>query len=187
VNSAFHSTLYRLRRAIHPQVVIQAGGGYQVNPDFDIWYDVAEFEDRTRAADQEEPWSESWSRDLGEAVGLYRGPFAASFDSEWAEEARRRYQSVYLSSMLALATSALQRGDPAEAITLAQSVIAVDPLNEDATYRLMQAHARRGNLEQATRAYRVLHDGMRDELGDRPSAAVRELYQRVLSGEALDD
>lgn len=70
---------------------------------------------------------------------------------------------------------------------MAEAVIEVDPLNEDATLRLMEAHVRRGNLDLATRAYRRLHDQLRSELGSQPSSRVRELYQRVLSGEALDD
>src|SRR5690606_17634756 len=126
---AFHTTLYRLRKAIHPQVVIQSGGGYQVNPDFDVSYDAAEFEQYARQTDQEEPGTDGWVEGLGKVVGLYRGPFASSFESEWAEDARRRYEEMYLSSMLALASAALHRGDAAEAATMAESVIEVDPLN----------------------------------------------------------
>jgi DNA-binding SARP family transcriptional activator len=94
---------------------------------------------------------------------------------------------MYLSSVLALASAALHRGDPAEAARMAESVIATDPLNEDATFRLMEAHVQRGNLELATRAYRRLHDALRAEMGSEPSQRVKTLYQRVLSGDALDD
>jgi DNA-binding SARP family transcriptional activator len=187
LNSAFHTTLYRLRKAIHPQVVIQSGGGYQVNPEFDVWYDAAEFEEVRKQAEAAEPGSDDWSEGLSRVVGLYRGPFASSFDSEWAEEVRRRYEEMYLSSMLALSVAALNRGDAPEAIRMAEAVISIDPLNEDATYRLMEAHARRSNLDLATRAYRRLHDAMRSELGAEPGARTKALYQRVLSGDALDD
>ena len=70
---------------------------------------------------------------------------------------------------------------------MAESVIARDPLNEDAAYRLMEAHVRQGNLDLAARAYRRLHDVLRSELDAEPSPRVRTLYQRVLTGEALDD
>ena len=187
LNSAFHTTLYRLRKAIHPQVVIQASGGYQVNPDFDVSYDAAEFEETLKQTDTVEPGTPDWVESMGKVVGLYRGPFASTFDSEWAEEIRRRYEEMYLSSMLALSTAALNGGDAAEAITMAEGVIAVDPMNEDATYRLMEAHSRRGNLDMAARAYRRLHDLMRSDLNAEPSSRVKALYQRVLSGEALDN
>lgn len=187
LNSTFHTTLYRLRRAIHPQVVVQSAGGYQVNPDFDVWYDAAEFEESARSTERSEPWSQEWVDGLARAVGLYRGPFGAGLESEWVEEARERYQDMYLTSMLALAQSALKRGDPAEAVRMAQSVVDVDPLNEDATFRVMEAHARRQDLDQAARAYRRLSDALRAETGSRPSSRLRALYDRVLSGEALDD
>ncbi len=186
VNSAFHSTLYRLRRAIHPQVVVQTSGGYQVNPEFDITYDAQEFEAHTAEAERAEQGSAAWRDGLSRAVGLYRGPFAASFESDWAEDARLRYEEIYLSCMLALSAHALRRGDAIEAVTMAEAVIAVDPLNEDATYRLMQAQAQRGHLDLATRAYRRLHDALRDEVGSTPSRRLRALYDRVISGEALD-
>ncbi|MEI6136268.1 MAG: BTAD domain-containing putative transcriptional regulator [Chloroflexota bacterium] len=186
VNSVFHSTLYRLRRAIHPQVVVQSSGGYEVNPGFDISYDVREFETNAAAADHADPGSPAWREGLARAVGLYQGAFATSFESEWAEDARRRYEEIYLSCSLALSTAALRRGDAAEAVTMAEAVIAVDALNEDATYAVMQAHVHHGHLDLATRAYRHLHDAMQDELGRTPSRRLQALYQRVLSGEALD-
>ena len=187
LNSTFHTTLYRLRRAIHPQVVVQSAGGYQVNPDFDVWYDAAEFDEIARSTDRSEPWSEEWVDGLARTVGLYRGPFAAGIESEWVEEARERYRDMYLTSMLALAQAALRRGDAVEAARMAQSVLDVDPVNEDATFRLMEAHARRQDLDQAARAYRRLSDALRSEMGSRPSARLRALYDRVLSGEVLDD
>ena len=186
LNSVFHSTLYRLRRAIHPNVVVQSSGGYEVNPEFDISYDVREFEKHAADADHADPGSPAWREGLARAVGLYRGPFATSFESDWAEDARRRYEEIYLSCSLALSAAALRRGDTAEAVTMAEAVIAVDPLNEDATYAAMQAHVQNGHLDLATRAYRHLHDAMRDELGEAPSRRLQTLYQRVLSGEALD-
>jgi len=186
INSAFHTTLYRLRKAIHPQVVVQSGGGYRVNPEFDISYDAAELEEAARASEDAEQGSEEWVTGLSRVASLYRGPFASSFDSAWAEQARRHYEDMYLSSVLALASAALHRGDAAEAIRMAESVIGTDPLNEDATYRLMEAHVQRGNLELATRAYRRLHDALREE-GAEPSPRVKTLYQRALTGDALDD
>ncbi|MDA0269730.1 MAG: BTAD domain-containing putative transcriptional regulator [Chloroflexi bacterium] len=187
LNSQFHTTLYRLRQAIHPQVVVQSGGGYQVNPDFDIWYDAAEFERGIQQAETAPTGSEEWASGVSKVIQLYHGSFAASFESDWAEAARLRYEEMYLSSNLALATAALRRSDPVEAIRMAESVLAVDPVNEDAAYLVMDAHARRGNLDMAARAYRRLHDAMSEEDSGTPSRRVRALYERVISGDALDD
>src|SRR5690606_37082203 len=68
LNSAFHSTLYRLRRAVDRQVVVQTDDGYRVNDDFDIEYDAHEFEEHVRSAEQAGPDSPEWSQHLLAAI-----------------------------------------------------------------------------------------------------------------------
>jgi LuxR family maltose regulon positive regulatory protein len=185
INSAFHSTLYRLRRALDRQVVVQTDGGYQVNDEFGIEYDAREFEEHMQAAERADRGSSEWVEHLSTAVALYRGPFAEPYESEWADDQRRRYEDRYLSSLTVLAADALKRGDYDEALRLTESVLELDALNETAVSCQMQAHARAGYLDRAARAYRRHHDAVRDELGQEPSRAVQALYQRVLSGAAL--
>ena len=186
VNSAFHSTLYRLRRAIDPQIVLQDDDGYQVGHSFDISYDAREFDDHTSCAEREAAGSQAWADHLTAAVRLYRGPFAEPFDSSWTAGPRRRYEDQYLANLLALATNALRRCEYDEVIALGESVIDADPLNEEAVRSLMQAHARSGHLDLAARAYRRLQSAVMEDLGEQPSASVQAVYQEVLSGAALD-
>lgn len=181
LNSVFHSTLHRLRRAIHRQVVVQEDGVYQVNPDFDIEYDANEFENLARAAGAADEGSEEWRDTLARALGLYRGPFGAGFESDWAEQTRRRYEETYLSSMLTLASAALRREDTAEAIRLAESVLEMDPTNEEATGYLVRAHALGGHVDLATRAMGRLQRVLREELGTEPSERLRAVYREVIS------
>ena len=187
LNSAFHSTLYRLRRAIDPQVVEQTDGGYRVTISVDISYDALEFDDHNIRAEQAPAGSEEWADHLAAAVSLYRGPFAEPFDSAWAEEARRRYEDQYLACLLALAAHALRGRDYGQVISLSESVAEVDHLNEQAVGYLMQAHSRSGHLDLAARAYRRLQFAMREELDEEPSAPVQAVYEQVLSGAALDN
>lgn len=186
LNSAFHSTLHRLRKAIDPQVVIHTDDGYQVNPDFEISYDASEFDQHTADAERERAGGGS-SAPLAAAISLYRGPFAETFDSDWADEARRRYEDRYLSCLLSLATHALKSGDWDQAIQLGESIWEVDPVNEEAALCVIQAHARSGHLDLATRAYRRLHRAVQDEQGDEPSEALQRVYEQVLSGAALSE
>ncbi len=186
VNSAFHSTLYRLRRAIDPTVVTRADDGYRVDHSFEISYDADEFDDHTGSAGQETPGSQARADHLTAAVRLYRGRFAEPFDSPWTAGPRHRYEDQHLANLLALATNALRRGEYDQVLALSQSVIDADALNEEAAQCLMQAHARSGHLDLAARAYRRLQRTMRNELGEEPSASVQAVYQEVLSGAALD-
>lgn len=72
LNSAFHSTLYRLRRALDREIGVQREGGYAVNGTFDISYDAREFEEHMRAAQRAQPGSTDWAKELDAAVSLYR-------------------------------------------------------------------------------------------------------------------
>jgi LuxR family maltose regulon positive regulatory protein len=181
LNSVFHSTLHRLRRAIHRQVVVQEDGVYQVNPEFEIEYDANEFERLERTAAGADEGSEEWRDALARALGLYRGPFGAGFESDWAEQARRRYEETYLLTMLALASAALRREDASEAIRLAESVLEMDATNEEATGYLVRAHALGGHVDLAMRAYGRLQRAWREELGAEPSERIRAIYREVIS------
>ncbi len=186
INSAFHSTLYRLRKAIDRQIVVQSDEGYQVSDAFDIAYDAREFETHMSAAERERPGGKRWLDEVLAAIRLYRGPFAEPFQTEWASETRRQYEDRYVASLVTLAVQALRRSEFPEVIVLTDSILAIDPLNEDAVRYQMQAHSRGGHLELAARVYRRYHDALRDELGEEPSAAVQSEYARVISGAALD-
>ena len=181
LNSVFHSTLHRLRRAIHRQVVVQEDGIYQVNPEFEISYDANEFDHFARDAGSADEGSDEWRDALEWALGLYRGPFGAGFESDWAEQARRRYEVTYLATLLSLAKAALRRGDAAEAIRLADSVLEMDATNEEATGYLVQAHALGGHVDLATRAYGRLQQTLSEELGTQPGESLRAVYREVLS------
>ncbi len=186
LNSAFHSTLYRLRKAIDPQVVMQTDDGYQVNPTFEIAYDATEFDGYTQGSDSAPAESEIWAEQLVAAVALYRGPFAETFDSDWANDARRRYEDRFLSCLLSLASHFERSGDTEQVVRLGDAVSNIDPVNEEAALYVMRAQARAGHLDLATRAYRRLQNAMLDDLGEEPSEQLQKLYARVISGAALD-
>ncbi len=186
LNSHFHSNLHRLRKAIDPQVVVLTDEGYQVNPDFEIAYDADEFEQHTRHADRDSAGSDDWAERLTAAIRLYRGPFAETFDSDWADDARRRYEGHYLSCLLSLAEHALRSEDWEQTIRLGESIWEIDPVNEAAARCVMRAHARAGQLDRAARAYRQLHRAMLEELGEEPSESLQQVYRQILSGAALD-
>ena len=189
LNSNFHGTLYRLRRALGPQVIVQSDEGYQVNPRTPIAYDAREFVEHARYAGRarEGEGEDDWSAHLTAATHLYHGPFLATFDSEWAVIARRQYEQDYVDCLLALARRALRHDGLDEAISLSESVVETDPLNEEAVMVLMRAHARAGALDLATRSYRRLHRLMDTELELEPSEPVQQAYRDILSGAAMDD
>jgi two-component SAPR family response regulator len=178
-NSSFHSTLYRLRRALYTQCVIEQTGRYVLNPRGRFWCDAVEFESRIRKAEQTQHRSARWAHSLRQAVELYRGPFAIDFYSDWLEADRRRLEDMYLRSLARLAEYERGRGNHLEAISLYEKAVQLDPLNDSLSYRLVETYSEAGELEAAMRCYRRHAETVRDELGEEPAAALTDLYNRL--------
>jgi two-component SAPR family response regulator len=178
-NSSFHSTLYRLRRALYTECVVEQTGRYVLNPRGRFWCDAVEFESLVRKAEQIRQRSTRWAHSVRQAVELYRGPFGNDFYSDWLEAHRRRLEDIYLRCLVRLAEYERQRHNYAEAVLLHEKAVGLDPLNESLWHQLIDTYSEAGQLEAATRCYRRYVETVRDELGEEPAAAVTELYNRL--------
>ncbi|MGD0205915.1 MAG: BTAD domain-containing putative transcriptional regulator, partial [Dehalococcoidia bacterium] len=178
-NSSFHSTLYRLRRALYTQCVIEEAGRYMLNPGGRFWCDVLEFEGRIQKAEQIQRRSTRWARSLRQALDLYRGSFGIDFYSDWLEADRRRLEDMYLRSLAGLAEYERARNNLLEAVSLYEKAVGLDPLNESLWYWLIDTYREAGEVEAATRCYRRYAETVSDQLGEEPTAALTDLYNRL--------
>jgi ATP/maltotriose-dependent transcriptional regulator MalT/DNA-binding SARP family transcriptional activator len=178
-NSSFHSTLYRLRRALYTECVVEQTGRYVLNPLGRFWCDAAEFEDLIRKAEQARQQSARWASSLRRALDLYRGPFGNDFYSDWLEADRRRLEDMYLRCLVRLAQYERQRNTYLEAVSLYEKAVDLDPLNESLWYQLIETYTDAGQLETATRCYRRYVETVRDQLGEEPATAVTDLYNHL--------
>jgi len=178
-NSSFHSTLYRLRRALYTECVVEQTGRYVLNPRGRFWCDAIEFESLVRKAEQMRQRSARWADSVRQAVELYRGPFGNDFYSDWLEAHRRRVEDIYLRCLVRLAEYERQRHNYSEAVLLHEKAVGLDPLNESLWHQLIDTYSEAGQLEAATRCYRRYAETVRDELGEEPAAAVTDLYNRL--------
>ncbi len=174
----FKNELYRLRRAVGPDVVLFDGERYRFNHDLDMEYDVEVFESslkRARAAQD----VEAQLRAYQEAVAAVRGLYLEDFDSIWLMADRERFRRRYVEALLAMAELLLKRGDVEEASKVCHYALAVDK-TEEAAYRLMMnIHAARGDRIAVTREYQACRDTLASELGIPPSLETETLYRRL--------
>jgi two-component SAPR family response regulator len=178
-SSAFHSTLYRVRRALHTECVVELDGAYALNPSGTFLYDVREFEgavEKVRRMTEDDP---SYVDTLRKAIDLYRGPFAPTIESEWADARRRSLEQGFLEIAVKLADRLLQQEDYAGAGQACQRLLEYDPYNEAAFYKLMKAHAASGDHEGALRAYRRYSEVLEIDLGEKPGQAIVQLYSEI--------
>ncbi len=180
--SNFHINLYRARRAVSPGIFTLEQGRYKLNPDLNIWFDVAEFEGLLSEAENLPAGSEARTANLERAVELYRGPFMEEFYSEWAEMRRRELEDKYLKALSLLANSYGDKGEYDRAIALLEKFIAIDLYQDEIYCQIMEWHLAVGDKVSASRTYKRYFDTVADEMELVPPARMLELHKRILMG-----
>ncbi len=175
--SVFHSTLHRVRRALYPKVIIETGGWYSLQPEGAFSSDVGRFLQITQTPSTDDFAGEA--ERLGEAMTIYRGPFAPSLFSEWAEEMRRRFHERFLDGALSLAQAMRANKDYERAAETFQRILDFDNLNEDSWCGLLLSQAASGGLTSAARVFKRYEALLRSEIGERPSGRMMFLYRQL--------
>jgi DNA-binding SARP family transcriptional activator/tetratricopeptide (TPR) repeat protein len=178
-NSNFHSSLYRLRRAVFHECVIREGGGaYALNPKGDFRTDVDSFNRAMLEADVARDEGVRADR-LQEAVSVYKEPYLSSTYSDWAVPQRRELEGRYIEAMNELAAFRLREGAFVEALALFKALEAVDGYSEAAAYGVMRCHLALNDSPAATRHFRRYRQLLRDDLEEEPSARLDDLYREA--------
>ncbi len=178
----FKITLNTLYQVLEPErdpgmdsaYILREGSTYSLRPGADLWLDADEFVQRVRRA------SDRDMDELQKAVNLYRGEYLPDALYEtWAAEERERLAALFLESSDHLVEYLLKQTRYAEAIELAQRVLAQDNCWERAYRHLMLAYARLGDRGQVGRTYQRCFQTLREELDVSPSAETETLYRRL--------
>jgi DNA-binding SARP family transcriptional activator len=180
-NSNFHSSLYRLRRAIfHECVVRDANGGYALNPKGVFTSDVDAFNRAMLEADVARD-DEARATKLEEAVAHYKGAFLASTYSEWVEPIRRELEDRYIEALNELGARRLREGRFEEALQLFKALETVDTYSDAAAYGIMRCSIALNDGAAAVRHYRRFRQVLKDDLDEDPSERLTALYREASS------
>jgi DNA-binding SARP family transcriptional activator len=115
------------------------------------------------------------------ALTLYRGDYLPDRQYEdWTSAERERLQLLALGTMTTLAGLLIEQS-PLESIRLAQQVLTVDPVWEDAYRTQMRAYLAQGNRPLALRTYQRCVEMLVQELGIEPLPETQELYKQIIT------
>jgi two-component SAPR family response regulator len=164
--SAFHSNMYRLRKALYQDVIAKDSGHYMLDPQAKFVFDVEEYQKALQQAQS--------AKDPTEAIGamerarfLYQGPFAGDLYSEWAQTLRYQLEEQNTSNLAALAAAYSEAGEYKKSADVTQKILEMDEFNEAAWYRLMSNYIHSGQAEAARYCYnryvQIVSDG---DMGD---------------------
>ncbi len=187
LRSAFHVTLYRVRRALGTNdCVLYDNEQYFFNRELDYWYDVEEFESLLTLAESLRATSPLEAESaLEKACALYRGEYldGMSFpDDEWCFWRREELARRYHGALQLLGDLRAERGDYGGALDAYRRLIACDPLREDIHRAIMRCLALSGDRNAALRHYRTVVDLLRSELAVEPLPETSELYRMIAEG-----
>jgi LuxR family maltose regulon positive regulatory protein len=180
LHAIFHSTLYRLRRALPQQSVVFEDGLYSFDWQMDYWFDVEAFDGLLDQAVGEGRTAQRIAQ-LTEALSLYRGDYLAGVYGDWPSLERERLRERFLTALEELAGLYADQGNLAQAAELYRRVLAEAPYQESAHRGLMACYSRLGDRAGAIRQYHRCVELLREELGLSPMSETEELYLKIIS------
>ena len=120
---------------------------------------------------------------LAAAAGLWTGePLPGDRYADWAGPRRDDLVDRYREVLAARADAELRAGDAAAALRSARSLLALDPLDEGAHRRAMQAHAALGRRVRALEQYAACRRLLVEQAGLEPSRETAALQAEILGG-----
>ncbi|MFI6601335.1 BTAD domain-containing putative transcriptional regulator [Nonomuraea sp. NPDC050536] len=114
--------------------------------------------------------------DLGaRAVDLLSRDLLPGWYDDWVLAPAAEWRQLRLHALEALSRLFLESGRHADAVAAACVAVHADPLRESACAALIRAHLAEGNQAEALRRFELYEQGLRQELGLRPTSRIRQL------------
>ncbi|MDI5971329.1 BTAD domain-containing putative transcriptional regulator [Streptomyces sp. SL13] len=182
---ALQALVSRLRRAIGRQEITSGPAGYVLRADPDD-VDLYVFERLAAEGAQALAAGDAAGASalLTRALDLWRGPALADVADHAAAATAAGAQAARLTAEQHRVDACLALGRPAEALPLAQRLVAAHPLNEPFRARHIRALRAVGRSADALAAYEETRALLADRLGADPGPELRSLHRELLTGEA---
>ena len=131
-------------------------------------------------------------QNLDRSVSLYRGELLEGLEirdrawNEWLGVERERLQLRYAETLCALRAHYLARTDIYKLLDIGRRLIEHDNLCGEGYRALMEGYSLLNQRSLALKQYHQYRDIVRKELNSCPEAGIRQLYERLKSGEILE-
>ncbi len=173
---ALSQTLYELRRALGDEWLVLAGDRLRVQ--------------EGQVAGDARLFEQGAASDPQEALELYRGAFLADFAMDiaalepWAEAQRARLARLHRKVRREVVERLVAGGDTAGALACARRWSELEPFDDEAHHRLIEALANAGERTDAIQHFEAYQRRLRDEVGVEPLEETRALVAslRAVSG-----
>ena len=163
---SLRTALSALRKELGDDFVIADRETIQLNPDFSMWVDVRELEKQVEGISNIDP-------------DIYRGDLLQDFYDEWVPVSREHYRALFIDSLQKNIQNLKTNGEYQRAIILAEKIVSIDSVNEQAYQHLIFCQYALGNRSAALKSYADCVSQLIDQLGVEPSEDTIVLYEQV--------
>jgi DNA-binding SARP family transcriptional activator len=164
-----------------PGLLLIDGEWIQINPDFELWLDIAILEKSFKESQGilGRNLSEQQARSIQQAVKAYQGDLLDGWYQDWCLYERERLQHLYLAMLDKLMDYSEMRGAYEEGLAFGQSILQHDKARERTHRRLMRLHYCAGDRTAALRQYQKCIASLKEELDVQPADRTRLLYEMI--------
>lgn len=174
----FKNTVYRLRHALGPDVILFDEDRYWFNRSLDYEYDVETFLAKMDFAQSTNNPIEKCQA-YRAAANLYKGSYLPEIDGTWVWPERERLWRLYVKAVLELARQHLDAGEYDHTLEYSQQILKDDPCLEEAHRLAMRAYAATGNRAAVSRQYERCRLALLREVSAQPSSQTKFLYEQL--------
>lgn len=177
--NALYNNVYRVRKALYEDVIVQDEGRYKLNPQASFWFDLEEFQSMMDRADKLPLGSRERVECLEEAVGLYRGSFLEDCYSGWSDTIRFQAEASYVKSLARLASFYATQGEHDRATKLLEELLAVDEANPEAHEQMIRILVIKGERGAAYHHYNQYQAVLTEQTGEAPVKSFQQMCKEV--------
>jgi DNA-binding SARP family transcriptional activator len=162
-----------------PQLLLIDPNWIRVNPDANLWLDVAELETAYKKAHGLQGWQldAATLQALREAEKLYRGDLLLGWYNDWCLYARERFQNMVMAVLDKLMSYCEAHGEYETGLAYGTRILSFDRARERTHQRLMRLHYLAGDRTSALRQYEQCARALEEELSVKPAKRTQELYK----------
>jgi len=186
----FKITLYRLRKALEPEMDKAFGSSY-VHLKSNLIYldeelcktDLDDFLSLYRRGEKNEREGDIESALFlyNNAIDLYKGDFLSEeLYTSWIDIKREELRKLYITLLYKMADIQEKRGTSKIAIDCYKKIIQIDPLLEQVYQRLMTLYSNRRMRTEAIKIYEDCRKALREGLDTEPEALTTSIYRKII-------
>lgn len=145
-----------------------------------VWLDVNEFEEAARGFldAPEQDVTQEQLRAVEDGLSLFSGELMEGHYSDWVLRERVRLNDLKERCLMHLVRAYAAQGVYEKATEKAQTLLAIDPLREDAHRALMEIYSATGRRNLARRQFELCRHALSSELGVEPVDETTALFRR---------